>query len=205
MHIVIRSTSQQKKELLQKSFEDVSVDWINENENFQNNADAFFDLTFNDDNVAANNFLNNVIVFVNAVNCTNAEIDKKNYVRINAWPGFLNHVLIELSATDEKTKHKAAEIFNKLKWKFVWTTDVYGFISARIIAMIINEAYYAVQEKVSTKEQVDLAMKLGTNYPFGPFEWAEKIGLKKVYQLLKKLAAKNSRYAISDLLKEELK
>ena len=35
-------------------------------------------------------------------------------------------------------------------------------------------------ENVSTRDEIDTAMKLGTNYPFGPFEWAEKIGLKNI-------------------------
>ena len=72
----------------------------------------------------------------------------------------------------------------------IWTPDDYGFIAARIIAMIINEAYYALQENVSTKQQIDIAMKLGTNYPYGPFEWSEKIGIEKIYLLLKKLSDK---------------
>jgi 3-hydroxybutyryl-CoA dehydrogenase len=37
-------------------------------------------------------------------------------------------------------------------------------------------------------------MRLGTNYPFGPFEWSEKIGLENIYDLLNKLAATDDRY-----------
>lgn len=57
--------------------------------------------------------------------------------------------------------------------------DQIGFIAPRVIACIINEAYLALQEGVSTKDQIDLAMQLGTNYPLGPFAWADKIGKKK--------------------------
>jgi 3-hydroxyacyl-CoA dehydrogenase len=45
--------------------------------------------------------------------------------------------------------------------------------------MIINEAYFALEDNVSTKAETDIAMKLGTNYPYGPFEWGQLIGLKK--------------------------
>ena len=69
--------------------------------------------------------------------------------------------------------------------------------------MIINEAYHALDEEVSTKEQIDIAMKLGTNYPYGPFEWSEKIGLKNVVQLLQNLATQDERYVISALLLSE--
>jgi 3-hydroxybutyryl-CoA dehydrogenase len=47
-------------------------------------------------------------------------------------------------------------------------------------------------------------MKLGTNYPFGPFEWSKKIGLNKIYFLLNKLATEDSRYAVAQLLEKEV-
>jgi 3-hydroxyacyl-CoA dehydrogenase len=70
--------------------------------------------------------------------------------------------------------------------------------------MIINEAYFALGEDVSSKDEIDLAMKLGTNYPYGPFEWCKKIGLKKVYSLLEKLSDTDSRYSIAPAMKNEL-
>jgi 3-hydroxybutyryl-CoA dehydrogenase len=60
--------------------------------------------------------------------------------------------------------------------------------------MIINEAYFALDDAVSSKAEIDIAMKLGTNYPWGPFEWAEKIGLNNIYLLLQKLSLTNKRY-----------
>jgi 3-hydroxybutyryl-CoA dehydrogenase len=48
-----------------------------------------------------------------------------------------------------------------------------GFIFPRTIVQIINEAYFALAEKVATKDDIDRAMKFGVNYPKGPFEWAE--------------------------------
>jgi 3-hydroxybutyryl-CoA dehydrogenase len=77
-------------------------------------------------------------------------------------------------------------------------------VAAKIIAMIINEAYFALGENISTKNEIDVAMKLGTNYPYGPFEWSEKIGLKKIYALLKKLCEKDSRYNIAPAMENEL-
>jgi 3-hydroxybutyryl-CoA dehydrogenase len=124
-------------------------------------------------------------------------------VRINAWQGFLNRSIIEVAACNEQYKQRAAQILDALKWRYVFTPDDYGFIAPRILAMIINEAYFALQEKVSTKQQIDIAMKLGTNYPYGPFEWSEKIGIEKIYWLLKKLSEKNKRYTIAYLLEQE--
>jgi 3-hydroxybutyryl-CoA dehydrogenase len=75
-----------------------------------------------------------------------------------------------------------------------------GFITARVIAMIINEAWFALEEGVSTKEEIDTAMKLGTNYPYGPFEWGKEIGLKNIHALLDKLSKLNPRYSPAELM-----
>jgi 3-hydroxybutyryl-CoA dehydrogenase len=47
-----------------------------------------------------------------------------------------------------------------------------GFIFPRTIAQIINEAFFALEEGVAGREDIDRAMKFGVNYPKGPFEWA---------------------------------
>ena len=59
--------------------------------------------------------------------------------------------------------------------------------------------------KTASEEDIDLAMKLGTNYPYGPFEWARKIGIKHIYEILEALYedTKDERYKISPLLKKE--
>jgi 3-hydroxybutyryl-CoA dehydrogenase len=69
--------------------------------------------------------------------------------------------------------------------------------------MIINEACYTVQEGTATIADIDTAMKLGTNYPFGPFEWANKIGVKHVYETLLAVYTdtNDERYKICPLLK----
>ncbi len=203
MQIAIHATEQQKTELLQKGInESVKIEWILEENSLLNvDADAIFNLCFNDENIECNKLINDKPVFVHAVNSTCKEIGKKNYVRLNGWNGFLNRPIIELAACDKNYKKIVSKILNALNWKFVWAPDDYGLISARIIVMIINEAYYALQENVSTKEQIDIAMKLGTNYPSGPFEWSEKIGLQNIYTLLQKLSSQNKRYTIADALK----
>ena len=61
------------------------------------------------------------------------------------------------------------------------------YIFARVLVGIINEALWAVAEGVSSPKDIDTAMKLGTNYPKGPIEWADKIGIEKVHTLLNAL------------------
>jgi 3-hydroxybutyryl-CoA dehydrogenase len=70
--------------------------------------------------------------------------------------------------------------------------------------MIVNEAYYTLEKEVSTKEEIDIAMKSGTNYPYGPFEWSRKIGLKNIFEMLNRLRNKNKLYDVSTLLTHEV-
>ena len=111
--------------------------------------------------------------------------------------------MMELSCSGDSIKPAAEKIIAAIGRTAEWVPDIPGFISARVVSMVINEAYFALDEKVSTKEEIDIAMKLGTNYPYGPFEWAGVIGLKKVYDLLSKLAETEPRYTPSPLLQKE--
>jgi 3-hydroxybutyryl-CoA dehydrogenase len=124
-------------------------------------------------------------------------------IRINAWPCFLNRNIAEVSCTDEVNKKDAEKILSLLNRKTEWVPDIKGFISPRVVSMIINEAYYTLEENVSTKEEIDIAMKLGTNYPYGPFEWSKKIGLKNVASLLIELSLTEKRYEPAPFLLKE--
>lgn len=76
-------------------------------------------------------------------------------------------------------------------------------IAARILASIVNEAASAVAEGVAAPEAVDIAMRLGTNYPSGPLEWGERIGLGHVVHILDALHATvpDGRYRVTPLLR----
>ena len=93
----------------------------------------------------------------------------------------------------------------QLKTKYLQVDDRVGMVTPRVVCMIINEAYYTVQEGTATREDIDLAMKLGTNYPYGPFEWCERIGLTSVYELLEVVYNEtgDERYKISELMRRE--
>jgi 3-hydroxybutyryl-CoA dehydrogenase len=73
-----------------------------------------------------------------------------------------------------------------------------------VIASVINEAYFTFGAGISTKDAIDTAMKLGTNYPFGPFEWGKLIGLNRVYTLLKELSRRDNRYEPAPALLKEI-
>ena len=139
-------------------------------------------------------------IFINAVSVTLKELKApQNVYRINGWSGFLQRPSWEIAGLINKD---AESIFKALNKNMVVVPDEPGFIAARIIAMIINEAWYALEEKISSKKDIDIAMKLGTNYPYGPFEWGQIIGEKNILTLLQKLSAKNKKYLPSPLLKK---
>ncbi|MCD6068480.1 MAG: 3-hydroxybutyryl-CoA dehydrogenase [Bacteroidetes bacterium] len=78
------------------------------------------------------------------------------------------------------------------------------YIFNRVICMLINEAYDALYLQVATREDIDLAMTKGVNYPKGLLVWADEIGVKNVYDSLKALYEEYSedRYRPNVLLKK---
>jgi 3-hydroxybutyryl-CoA dehydrogenase len=139
----------------------------------------------------ANVLESKVPVFVDAVCETTANLPKHDgIVRINGWPGFLNRPLLELAAPEER-RPNAERLLDELGWGFRWVADEPGLVTARILAMVVNEACLAVREGVSVPAEVDTAMRLGAAYPSGPFEWASRIGPERIVRLLGILAEKD--------------
>jgi 3-hydroxybutyryl-CoA dehydrogenase len=207
MKIVVLSNEALSMELLTQGLkENVEAVNVTEAEALLNHpkADAYIDLLFQPDKERIDLLqqLQPKPVLVNAV-IPELSLLPEGFIRINGWNTFLKRPVMEAACTDDNMKAKAAWIFSSFHKIAEWVPDIPGFISARVIAMIINEAYFTLQDEVSSKEEIDTAMKLGTNYPYGPFEWGGRIGLKNVYELLIKLAETNKRYEPAALLKKE--
>ncbi len=83
--------------------------------------------------------------------------------------------------------------------------DAPGLVVARTLAMLVNEAADAVQQGVCTPEGADAAMKLGVNYPQGPFEWLSRLGAAAVVNLLEALDRhyRGERYRVSPWLRQQ--
>jgi 3-hydroxybutyryl-CoA dehydrogenase len=67
--------------------------------------------------------------------------------------------------------------------------DSPGFIAQRMAAMIANLGCYMAEVALATPDDIDLAMKLGLNYPHGPLELATDLGLQRCLQILERLYA----------------
>lgn len=119
-------------------------------------------------------------------------------------PTLTNRSVFEISVYQKQDENMAKRFCEKLGTQFAIVKDQPGLITARVIAMIINEAYFTIEDGTASKEDIDLAMKLGTNYPFGPFEWCEKIGKKNVVRLLKAVHEEtgDERYRVCNALFE---
>jgi 3-hydroxybutyryl-CoA dehydrogenase len=202
MKLVILANDQQKHELTTKKIkENVQLNYVES----LLEVSAYYDadcIIVLDDTIAPESLSDiKTGVLINSVSST-LETYKNNLVtRINGWNTFIKNDVWEIATNDEERMKK---IFNALGWQYIIVADEPGFVSARILSMIVNEAYFALGDEVSTKAEIDLAMKLGTNYPMGPFEWSEKIGLKNIYSLLTKLKDQGKRYEIAPALENEI-
>lgn len=201
--VVIANELQMKEWPLQPRNENVK--WSNEmTRELLDEADAIVDLLFEHSPARLEilkRYANNIVI-INSNLYTLEETDS-HFVRINGWNTFLHGSILEASATNGSIRQKAEAVFHDLGKSAEWVADIVGFITPRIISSIINEAYFALSEGVSTKGQINTAMRLGTAYPYGPFEWAEKMGLKNINLLLQKLSSEDERYLPCELLIQE--
>lgn len=207
MRLAVLTNEVLKEELLATGISDnCNIMWMSSSKELSAYADAdvVIDLLFEEKGYDVSHLTGffSKPVFVNSMNKTVVELGLP-VIRINAWPGFLKRNIAEISCADDANKNEAEKILSLLNRKAEWVPDVKGFISARVVSMIINEAYFALEENVSTKDAIDIAMKLGTNYPYGPFEWSNKIGLKNITGLLNELSKEEKRYQPAKLLLKE--
>jgi 3-hydroxybutyryl-CoA dehydrogenase len=88
--------------------------------------------------------------------------------------------LIRGAATSDATYQATRAMAEKMGKTTVVSKDFPGFIVNRILIPMLNEACYALMEGLGTPEDIDAAMKLGTNQPMGPLTLADFIGLDTV-------------------------
>lgn len=90
-------------------------------------------------------------------------------------------------ATSDETYEAIKEETLALNKVPVEVRDVPGFISNRVLQIMINEAIYCLYEGVASVEDIDTVMKLGMNHPMGPLQLADFIGLDTVLAIMETL------------------
>jgi 3-hydroxybutyryl-CoA dehydrogenase len=119
-------------------------------------------------------------------------------VGYTALPPIASAPLVELTrtaATSDAAADAAQFHFERLGKHVEWVGDSPGLVLERIVCQIVNEAAFALQAGVGSAEDLDTAMRLGFNYPRGPLEWGEAIGLGHVLEVLDGLWAERREEA----------
>jgi len=213
MQIVVFGRDIKIKELQAKLGHIEAANWLVQPSNIDeiNSSAIVFDLDYDTDPTRLEHWqkLNNTIV-VGANKLQLAETSYlienepiENWIGMNTLTGFINKPVWELSLPNEKNKNVISQLKEQLNIEYKLVADRVGLLTPRVILMIINEACYTVQEGTANMKAIDQAMKLGTNYPKGPFEWADEIGIVDVYETLEAIYedTKDARYKICPLLK----
>jgi 3-hydroxybutyryl-CoA dehydrogenase len=133
--------------------------------------------------------------------------DKHRLVGIAALPSLLDKPLLEVAPTiysPKETMDTVSRFLQTLHKQIEIVQDRIGMVLPRILCQMINEAVFAVTEEVALPQDIDTALKLGMNFPFGPIEWAERIGLKQVFAVVDALHRdlQEERYRPAPLLRQ---
>jgi len=198
MKLIVVANECQEEELKTMGFtEGISISYVRSFHELYADADVVIDLLFEntEERVKALKKYLPKPVLINAVTDTLAEIQEP-FIRINAWRGFLGKPIKEIVVSEIQLP-MVQQLFTQLNWSYRLVPDVYGMISPRIIALIVNEAWITYDDGISSKEEIDIAMKLGTNYPFGPLEWGNYIGMTNIKSLIMKLNKENPAYIVA--------
>ena len=112
--------------------------------------------------------------------------------------------IIKSLVTSEETARFVEDFAKALGKESVRASDIPGFIVNRILMPMLNEAVFALQGGVANPEDIDKAMKLGTNHPIGPLALIDLIGLDVTLNITEVLYREfqDSKYRVAPLLRQ---
>ncbi|HXQ91824.1 MAG TPA: 3-hydroxyacyl-CoA dehydrogenase NAD-binding domain-containing protein, partial [Nitrososphaerales archaeon] len=111
--------------------------------------------------------------------------------------------IVRALQTSDDTVGTIQELSMRLGKTAVVVKDSAGFVSNRVLCPMINEAIFALEEGVASKEDIDTVMKLGMSHPMGPLELADFVGLDIVLDVMEVLYKEfeDPKYRASPLLR----
>jgi len=212
MKIAVLGTGKKAEAWKAKNLDANSYTWVQDTKSHAD-FDVFVDLDFDENftNLLSYSTNTTTLFLVSAVNISlegafsanELKYNSLKIIGINALPTMVDRTTLEF--TNPYEIEIPADLFETLGYSASTKVDSrVGLVTPRIICMIINEAFYTVQEGTANAKDIDTAMKLGTNYPKGPFEFLELIGIKNVYNTLNAVYndTHEERYKVCPLLKK---
>jgi 3-hydroxyacyl-CoA dehydrogenase len=130
-------------------------------------------------------------------------IFEQSYFEPRFKPSITQKRLVEAKMLGKKTGRGFYDYSQEIQAKPNTDRKLGTKIFNRILVLLINEAADSLLFSIATKEDIDLAMTLGVNYPKGLFKWADEIGISNVINQLQALYDEygEDRYRISPMLK----
>ena len=153
-----------------------------------------------------------VPIFAQSVDVTASELamELRFPERLVGYDGLFTDTIMTLVATpklDTTVRAAAEALVHGLGREPIWIEDGPALLVPRIIAMLANEAAFAVGEDVADAEAIDTAMRLGMNHPVGPLARAQQIGYDKIAVILDHLRTEygEERYRVAPRLRRAVR
>ncbi|HLM69773.1 MAG TPA: 3-hydroxyacyl-CoA dehydrogenase family protein [Thermoplasmata archaeon] len=132
--------------------------------------------------------------------------DPGRLVGVHFFNPVLQMMLVEVipgHTTRSEFVEQATSFAESLGKTVVTSRDTPGFVTTRALAVLVNEAAWMLYEGVATKEDIDVAYKLGFHHPMGPFELVDLVGIDTAVAILDVLwdGFRDSRYRACPLLR----
>jgi 3-hydroxybutyryl-CoA dehydrogenase len=124
-----------------------------------------------------------------ATACARLGLDPRTTVAVDLTMAGKRHITVMAAIGGGAAAAKVADWLRGHGFTVEQIQDSPGFVLQRILAMIANLGCELAQIGVATPADIDLAMKLAQNYPRGPLEWADWLGVAKVHEIMRQLQA----------------
>jgi 3-hydroxybutyryl-CoA dehydrogenase len=123
-----------------------------------------------------------------ATACVHLELDARRTIAVDVLFGMKGpRTLMVTPATDPAMRDAAHGLLAADGQPAIVVNDSPGFVAQRVVAMIVNIGCAVAQRGIATPADIDKGTKLGLGYPFGPIEWGDLLGPKRVLFILERL------------------